>query len=55
MQTNEKIDIMLKIVVGSFFIYLAYCGLLFLMQRQIMFPHGLIEVPKETPEIVLTT
>ena len=47
----RKIDSMLKIVTGSFFIYLAYCGLLFLMQRQIMFPRGLIEVPKENPKI----
>jgi len=47
----RKIDIMLKIVTGSLFIYLAYCGLLFLMQRQIMFPRGLIEVPQENPDI----
>jgi len=47
----RKIDIMLKIVTWSLFIYLAYCGLLFLMQRQIMFPRGLIEVPKENPDI----
>jgi fermentation-respiration switch protein FrsA (DUF1100 family) len=42
---------MLKIVIGFFVIYLAYCGLLFVMQRQIMFPRGLIEAPKEKPDI----
>lgn len=49
--SGMKLNIMLKIVTWSLFIYLAYCGLLFLMQRQIMFPRGLIEVPKENPAI----
>ncbi len=42
---------MLKIAIGSICIYLVYCGLLFLMQRQIMFPSGLIEVPQENPDL----
>jgi fermentation-respiration switch protein FrsA (DUF1100 family) len=47
----KKSDLMLKIVTGSVFIYIAYCGLLFWMQRQIMFPRSLIEVPPENPAI----
>lgn len=47
----RKTDIMLKIISWSLFIYLAYCGLMFLMQRQIVFPRGLIEVPKEYPDL----
>ena len=46
-----KLNIMLKIVIWLFFIYIAYCGLLFVMQRKVMFPRGLIEVPKENPDI----
>jgi pimeloyl-ACP methyl ester carboxylesterase len=47
----RKIEIMINIITGAVFIYLVYCGLLFLMQRQIMFPRGLIEAPQENPDI----
>ncbi len=32
-------------------LYAAYCGVLFLMQRQMMFPHQMTETPKETKNI----
>jgi pimeloyl-ACP methyl ester carboxylesterase len=34
-----------KIILWSLLFYLIYCGLIFLMQRQIMFPRHLIEIP----------
>jgi len=34
-----------KIVTWTLFIYLAYCGLLFLIQRQMLFPRYLVETP----------
>jgi len=46
-----KLNILVKIATWSIFIYLAYLGLMFLMQRQMMFPCGLIEVPKESLDI----
>jgi len=46
-----KVNILVKIVSWAFFLYLVYCGLLFLMQRHMMFPRGLIEVPKGNPDI----
>ncbi|MEJ2656011.1 MAG: alpha/beta hydrolase [Desulfobacterales bacterium] len=35
----------IKIILWTLFFYLLYCGLIFLMQRQIMFPLYLIETP----------
>ncbi|RLB83297.1 MAG: alpha/beta hydrolase [Deltaproteobacteria bacterium] len=39
---------LVKIVSAVLFLYLVYCGLLFLLQRQILFPRHQIEVPRET-------
>jgi len=36
---------LLKIVIGTLFLYMLYCGFLFLMQRQIMFPRSQIGAP----------
>jgi len=36
---------LLKYLLWPLCIYLAYCGLLFLLQRQIMFPRGMIPQP----------
>ena len=38
---------LLKYILWPLCIYMAYCGLLFLLQRQIMFPRGMI--PQPTP------
>jgi hypothetical protein len=46
-----KVNALVRIVALTIFGYLAYCGLLFVMQRQVMFPRGLIEVPSEAPHI----
>jgi fermentation-respiration switch protein FrsA (DUF1100 family) len=46
-----KVNKLAKIVIWASFFYLVYCGLLFLMQRQVMFPRGMIGVPAETPNI----
>lgn len=35
----------LKVVCSALFLYLVYCGFLFLLQRQMMFPRGQIGVP----------
>ncbi|MBU0986072.1 MAG: alpha/beta hydrolase [Proteobacteria bacterium] len=51
MTKGMKVKALFKLVAWSIFIYLAYCGLLFLLQRQMMFPRGLIEVPSEDPHI----
>jgi pimeloyl-ACP methyl ester carboxylesterase len=40
-----KVVMLLKIVIGALFLYAAYCGFLFLMQRQIMFPRSQIGAP----------
>ncbi|OQX09098.1 MAG: hypothetical protein BWK80_47300 [Desulfobacteraceae bacterium IS3] len=42
---------MLKFSFYVCILYVAYCGVLFLMQRQMMFPHQMIETPKETKNI----
>jgi pimeloyl-ACP methyl ester carboxylesterase len=34
-----------NIILGFLLVYLLYCGLIYLMQRQIMFPRHLIEIP----------
>ena len=42
----------LKYLLWAFGLYAAYCGLLFVLQRQIMFPRGMIPRPgQSTPEI----
>lgn len=46
-----KLNVIIKVVAWPLGLYLAYCGLLFLMQRQMMFPRGLIEVPAENTDI----
>ena len=35
----------LKYIVWALCIYAGYCGLLFLLQRKIMFPRGMIPLP----------
>ena len=40
-------NILIKIVLGLFFIYLVYCCLLLLMQRQILFPRHQIVMPSD--------
>ncbi len=42
---RRRVDVFLRIVFSAFLIYLAYCGLLFLLQRQILFPRHQIGVP----------
>ncbi len=51
MPRGMKLDVIIKVAAWSLGLYLAYCGLLFLMQRQMMFPSGFIEVPAELPRI----
>ncbi len=46
-----KLNIIIKVAAWPLGLYLAYCGFLFLMQRQMMFPSGLIEVPAGDPGI----
>ncbi len=42
----------LKYIIWAIGLYTAYCGLLFVLQRQIMFPRGMIPRPEQsTPEI----
>jgi pimeloyl-ACP methyl ester carboxylesterase len=41
----------IKIILWSLFFYLIYCGLIFLMQRQIMFPRYLIDIPPESTDL----
>ena len=38
----------LKYLLWSLGFYIAYCGLLFILQRQIMFPRGMIPQPAQT-------
>ena len=42
---------LVKIVTWTLFIYLAYCGVLFLVQRQMLFPRYLIETPPKDEDI----
>jgi len=44
-------DMLVKIVTWTLFIYLAYCGLLFLVQRQMLFPRYLVETPGQNENI----
>jgi len=44
-------DMLVKIVTWTLFIYLAYCGLLFLVQRQMLFPRYLVETPGQNEDI----
>jgi uncharacterized protein len=39
-----------KLVVGGLCVYLGYCGLLFLIQRQMIFPRGLVGEPLGPPK-----
>ncbi|MFC1799169.1 alpha/beta hydrolase [Thermodesulfobacteriota bacterium] len=42
---------MLKIAASAFLLYLVYCGLLFLLQRQIIYPRYMLgDVPSKAPE-----
>ena len=43
-------NILIKIVSWALFLYLAYCGVLFLMQRQMLFPRYLIATPSYNNE-----
>ena len=38
-----------KILVAMFLFYIGYCCLLFLLQRQIIFPRYLISIPSDGP------
>ena len=42
---GTKVHIVVRIALGVFLLYVAYCCLLFLFQRQILFPRYQIEVP----------
>lgn len=44
-------NILLKFASWAFFLYLIYCGFLYLMQRQIMFPCNMIDVPHRNTDI----
>lgn len=44
-------NILAKIVTWTIFLYLAYCGFLFMMQRQMLFPRYLIETPSNNEDI----
>ncbi len=44
-------DMVVKIVTWTLFIYLVYCGLLFLIQRQMLFPRYLVETPSKDEDI----
>lgn len=44
-------DMLVKIVTWTLFIYLAYCGLLFLVQRQMLFPRYLVATPSQDEDI----
>jgi hypothetical protein len=39
----------LKLIFGILIFYLVYCGLLFLMQRRMVFPRGVVQMPEEIP------
>jgi pimeloyl-ACP methyl ester carboxylesterase len=41
----------IKIILWMLFFYMAYCGLIFLMQRQIMFPRHLIGIPPKGEDL----
>jgi len=45
-------QVVLKYVLGGFLLYVAYCLLLLLLQRMILFPRGLIGKPAEPPPAV---
>ncbi len=40
-----KVHILIQVVSGVLILYLAYCSLLFIFQRQILFPRSQVEVP----------
>ena len=40
-----------KVVTWTLFIYFAYCGVLFLVQRQMLFPRYLVETPSQDEDI----
>ena len=46
-----KMNFLVKIISWSIFLYLAYCILLFLMQRQMMFPRYLIDAPPYNKDV----
>jgi len=49
---GEKImNILIKIVALALFFYITYCGLLFLMQRHILFPRYLVKTPSNNEDI----
>jgi fermentation-respiration switch protein FrsA (DUF1100 family) len=41
----------IKIILWALLFYMAYCGFIFLMQRQIMFPRHLITIPHRNDEL----
>ena len=48
---HVKMAVLLKIVAGVLCFYLVYCGLLFLLQRQILFPRFQVPaLPEEIPD-----
>ena len=44
-EKGSKPKMLFKLIARGFMMYACYCGLLFLMQRQMMFPRGQIPVP----------
>jgi pimeloyl-ACP methyl ester carboxylesterase len=43
------LSIWMKYGLGLLVIYVAYCGLLFIFQRQVLFPRGMIPAPAQSP------
>jgi len=52
-ERDRNVHVLVKIALGSLFLYLAYCCLLFLFQRQILFPRYQIAAPSATAEKIV--
>ena len=48
---KKNMNILIKIVAWTLFFYFTYCGLLFLMQRHIIFPRYLVKTPSNNEDI----
>jgi len=50
---DDGVQTVIKYLFGGFLLYVLYCLLLFMMQRMMLFPRGLVGTPPEqTPEVV---
>jgi pimeloyl-ACP methyl ester carboxylesterase len=54
MSGGSKVHIVYKLFAGALFFYMGYCCLLFLFQRQMLFPRYLIDVPTGVAEEIPT-